>query len=136
RCEVPGASCPVRAGAPWGSSQSQLLLLIEARAMPGPAIPLANGMCHHHKDGYLVLATTAPGMRADAIRARRTPRLQLRGHGLDLGVGLEDLVAHLAAPAGLLVAAERQRGVEDVVAVDPDGPGTELLGQCVGLGDV
>jgi hypothetical protein len=45
-------------------------------------------------------------------------------------------VAHLAAPAGLLVPAERQGRVEDVVAVDPDGPGAELLRQGVGLGNV
>jgi hypothetical protein len=45
-------------------------------------------------------------------------------------------VAHLAAPAGLLVPAERQGRVEDVVAVDPDGPGAQLLRQGVGLGDV
>src|SRR6267378_5045201 len=62
--------------------------------------------------------------------------LQLGRHRLDFGVGLEGLVAHLAAPAGLLVPAERQGRVEDVVAVDPHGPGTELLRQGVGLGDV
>src|SRR6185312_12710754 len=69
----------------------------------------------------------------------RPPRrqcLQLRRHRLDFGVGLEGLVAHLTAPAGLLVPAERQGRVEDVVAVDPDGPGAELLRQGVGLGDV
>jgi hypothetical protein len=60
----------------------------------------------------------------------------LAGDRLDLGVGLENLVAHLAAPAGLLVPAERQGGVEDVVAVDPDGAGPELLGQRVRLRDV
>src|SRR6185437_5753845 len=62
--------------------------------------------------------------------------LQLGGDGLDFGVGMERLMAHLAAPAGLLVSAERQCRVEHVVAVDPDGPGPELLGQSVGLGDV
>src|SRR5580700_6702144 len=62
--------------------------------------------------------------------------LQLSGDGLDLGVGMERLVAHLAAPAGLLIPAERQCRVEHVVAVDPDGAGPELLGQGVGLGDV
>src|SRR5712664_3687474 len=62
--------------------------------------------------------------------------LQLRSDRLDFGVGLEDLVAHLAAPAGLLVPAEWQGRVEDVVAVDPDGPGAKLLRQGVGLGDV
>ena len=39
--------------------------------------------------------------------------------GLRLEVVLEDVVAHLTAPAGLLVAAERDRGVEHVVRVDP-----------------
>src|ERR1700729_721007 len=62
--------------------------------------------------------------------------LQLCRHRLDFGGGLEDLVAHLATPAGLLVAAERQGRVEDVVAVDPDGAGPELLRQGVRLGDV
>src|SRR5450755_4636919 len=62
--------------------------------------------------------------------------LKLGGDGLDLGVVVQHLVAHLTAPAGLLVAAERQRGVEHVVAVDPDRAGPELLGQGVRLGDV
>src|SRR5215471_14876064 len=61
---------------------------------------------------------------------------QLGADGLDLGVGLQGLVAHLSSPAGLLVAAEGQRGVEDVVAIDPDGAGPEALGHRVGLGDV
>src|ERR1035441_8564056 len=62
--------------------------------------------------------------------------LQQGGDGLDLGVAVEYLVAHLAAPAGLLVSAERQGRIEHVVAVDPDGAGPELLGQRVGLGDI
>ena len=73
---------------------------------------------------------------AELARPPLQERLQLGRHRLDLGVGLEGLVAHLAAPAGLLVAAERQGRVEDVVAVDPDGPGAELLRQRVRLGDV
>src|ERR1700728_4443802 len=66
----------------------------------------------------------------------RAAELKLRHYGLDLGVVVQDLVAHLTAPAGLLVAAERQRGVEHVVAVDPDRAGPQLLGQRVCLGDV
>src|SRR5947209_10290209 len=42
-----------------------------------------------------------------------------RAHRLGLRVVVEDVVAHLAAPAGLLVSTERQSGVKDVVAVDP-----------------
>src|SRR5262245_26348750 len=36
-------------------------------------------------------------------------------------------MSHLASPARLLVAAEWQRGVEDVVAVDPDGSGAQTV---------
>src|ERR1700730_5058367 len=57
-------------------------------------------------------------------------------HGLDLGVQIEDLVAHFAAPPGLLVAAEGQCGVEDVVAVDPDGAGVPPFGHAVGSAQV
>ena len=35
-------------------------------------------------------------------------------------VVVERFFAHLATPAGLFVAAEGKRGVEDVVAVNPD----------------
>src|SRR5450755_3794202 len=66
----------------------------------------------------------------------RVTDLQVGGDGLDLGVGVERLVAHLAAPAGLLVSAERQCRVEHVIAVDPDGACLEFLGQGVSLGDV
>src|SRR6516225_12222823 len=52
---------------------------------------------------------------------------QQSGDGLDLGGGLEHLVAHLASPAGLLVPAERQCRVKHVVAVDPDAAGLDLL---------
>jgi serine/threonine-protein kinase len=74
------------------------------------------------------------GSRGQGRRLR--PVAQLGRHRLDLGVGLQDLVAHLAAPAGLLVPAERQRRVEHVVAVDPHRAGPQLLGQGVRLGDV
>src|SRR5687768_16517930 len=59
----------------------------------------------------LILA--APG------QAGRAPS-QAHTHGLDLCVQVEDLMAHFAAPPGLLVAAEGQCGVEDVVAVVSD----------------
>ena len=45
-------------------------------------------------------------------------------------------MAHFAAPAGLLVAAEGQRRVENVVAVDPHGSGAQLVGHAVGFADV
>src|SRR5580658_7600034 len=88
--------------------------------------------------GRLTATIDAPtGRRTRGSGARAAVAgLQLGGDGLDFGVGIEGLVAHLAAPAGLLVAAEGQGGVEHVVAVDPDRAGPELLGQRVGLGDV
>src|SRR3546814_17175476 len=46
--------------------------------------------------------------------------LQLDGDCLYLGVVLNSIFAHLAAPARLLETAERQRRVADAVAVDPD----------------
>src|SRR5258708_20307402 len=39
--------------------------------------------------------------------------------GLDLGVVLQHLVAHLTPPAGLFVSAKAQGRVEDVVAIHP-----------------
>jgi len=36
----------------------------------------------------------------------------------------------------LLVAAEGGCGVEDVVAIDPDGAGADAVGDGVGFGDV
>ena len=35
-------------------------------------------------------------------------------------------MAHFAAPAGLLVSAEGQRGVEHVIAIDPHSSGAQL----------
>ena len=49
---------------------------------------------------------------------------------------LEGRLAVFAALARHLEAAERRGRVDDVVAVDPDGPGLDLLGVEVGLVDV
>src|ERR1700690_1342816 len=45
-----------------------------------------------------------------------------------LEIIVEHLAAHLPAPARLLVAAERQSRIEDVVAIDPNGAGTQFIG--------
>src|SRR5580704_15426152 len=66
---------------------------------------------------YFCLAITS--LFASCLRNRRA-------HGFDLGVLLEDFVAHFAAPAGLFVSAEGERCVEHVVAIDPHGSGAEL----------
>ncbi len=52
------------------------------------------------------------------------------------GVVVEGGFAEFAADAGHLVTAEGGGGVEDVVAVDPDGAGAEFVGDLVGFGDV
>src|SRR6266436_259204 len=58
--------------------------------------------------------------------------LQLRSDRLDFGVGLEDLVAHLAAPAGPGAKLLRQGvGLGDVLGPDP---GAETVGAVVRLG--
>src|ERR1700761_1607040 len=69
------------------------------------------------------------GMRVD--RPGRATMLQRCCNGLDFSVVVENFGAHFAAPAGLLVAAERQRGVEHVVAVDPHRSGANPAGQLV-----
>src|SRR5271168_1401878 len=73
-----------------------------------------------------------PALYAETLRGRSIsgpPRVCLglkgRGDGLYLGVVVKHFLAHLAAPAGLFVSAERQGGVEDVVAIDPDGAGAD-----------
>src|SRR6516165_98404 len=57
---------------------------------------------------------------------------QCGGDGFDFRVVVEHFLAHLAAPARLFVAAERQRGVEHVVAVDPHRAGADAAGELVG----
>ena len=64
------------------------------------------------------------------------PYLDRGADGFDFGVELQHSVAHLAAPAGLLVAAEGQRCVEEVVAVDPHGYGAQDVCNTVPFADV
>src|ERR1700733_3942426 len=59
-----------------------------------------------------------------------------RADGLDLGVLLEDFVSHFTAPAGLFVSAKRERCIEHVVAVDPNGPCAEQLRNLIRFFDV
>src|SRR5262245_41218011 len=58
------------------------------------------------------------------------------GHVLDLCVIPQSVFAQLAADAAHLESAERRRGVEDVVAVDPHRPGPELGCQAMCLADI
>ena len=69
------------------------------------------------------------GRPASIVRRNQTillSHLQRRADRLDLGVLLQYFVAHFASPAGLLVSAEGQGSIENVVAVDPHRPGAEL----------
>ena len=45
-------------------------------------------------------------------------------------------MSHLASPAGLFVTSEGQRGIENVVAVDPHCSGAKLFRHAVGFADV
>ena len=53
---------------------------------------------------------------------------QAHAHGLDLGVQVDDLVAPISRPAGLLARRRAVQSVEDVLAVDPDGAGVQPCG--------
>src|SRR5688572_22117543 len=60
--------------------------------------------------------------------AKGSPRLrEIHPDALVLGVRVHGDGAELAAPAGRLVAAERERRVVHVVGVDPDGAGLEAV---------
>src|SRR4051794_26933600 len=58
------------------------------------------------------------------------------GHRLNLRIIAQCIFAQFAANAAHFEAAEGGGGVEDVVAVDPDGAGLELGGHAVGLADI
>src|SRR5271165_6101620 len=49
-----------------------------------------------------------------------TSVLHFQANGFHFGVTFEDFAAHLAAPSGLFISAKRERGVKDVIAVDPN----------------
>src|SRR5689334_5540475 len=155
----PTAGRPAGPGGPWPRNPASLPRGCAARAetsrtprgrgtpTPAPRAPDAGrawclaapcaGPTHgHQRAGPALWAARRHPL---GINGRYRPELfrsELRGDRLDLGVGLQHLVAHLATPAGLLVPAERECRVEHVVAVDPHRAGPELLGQGVGLGDV
>ena len=79
--------------------------------------------------GARLVKDRGQGARCILVPCSRCRSGDLHADGLDLGVELEGVVAHFASPAGLLVAAEGKRGVENVVAVDPDGSGAQQAGQ-------
>ncbi len=74
--------------------------------------------------------------RDRAVKRSAGLLIQVHPDALHLRVVLERVHAHLAAEAALLVAAERRRGVVDVVGVDPDRAGLELARDVVRLLDV
>ena len=119
-----------------------LIKLPEARR--GPALAGSDGADAFDADrGSRLSDPVRPRRRSPVrLRARLSIGCDARrqssddGHRLELGVVVERLLAQLAADAARLEAAERGGGVEDVVAVDPDGPGADAVGDRVGLADV
>src|SRR5271165_1710748 len=65
-----------------------------------------------------------------------TSVLHFQANGFHFGVIFEDFAAHLAAPSGLFISAKRERGVKDVIAVDPARSGFHCLGHPMRLTDI
>src|ERR1700679_3197028 len=70
--------------------------------------------------------STQPNRRGQRPRLRRWRFSEPDGDGLGLRVMLHHFLAHLAAPAGLLVAAERSSGVAVIMGVDAPRAGADL----------
>src|SRR5277367_2919240 len=82
------------------------------------------------RSGRFQRAGAKPG---EGRRPPRTPSLnQIDGHRLRLGIVLHHFLAHLAAPAGLLEAAERPGGVAIIVGVDADRARLDLARKRMG----
>ena len=69
--------------------------------------------------------------RSRRIDSTVCPLLKPRRDGFCLGVMFHDFFAHLAAPAGLLVATEWPRRIAIVVRIDTYRPGLDLPGHHV-----
>src|SRR5260370_23419255 len=63
-------------------------------------------------------------------------KLQSDRDGFGAEIAVQYRFAHFAPPTGMIVTTERQRRVEDVVAIGPDGSGLYLRRQQVCLTDV
>src|SRR2546429_9070546 len=63
-------------------------------------------------------------------------RLQLHGDCLDFGILLQPVFPEFPADAGLLESPERRGGVENVIAVHPDGARANRVGDRVRLADI
>src|ERR1035438_3355586 len=108
----------------------------EIRRVRSGAICLVTG-CHSERKGSgLDPANKAGRSQVASARSSVLVRSKCDGDGLGLGVVVQDLFAHFAAPAGLLVSAEGQGSVEDVVAVDPHGAGAKTARHFVGQAQV
>src|SRR4029077_19212065 len=107
-----------------------------ARVPGGPLALFAHVDQQHRRIARLAagvgdgdLAHARPRVLAQALETGgvllRRHVLELHPDGLDLRVEVDRVAAELASVAALLVAAERRRGAEHVVAVDPQGPGAD-----------
>src|SRR5262249_13763927 len=78
-----------------------------------------------------VLRLTAHGSRltAHVSRLTRSASRQVDPHALDLRVLFESVSPALTPEAGLLEAPEGKARLVEIVGIDPDGPGLQLLGR-------
>src|SRR5262249_23150523 len=61
-------------------------------------------------------------------------RLELHTNCFGFGIKFKDIVTHFATPARLLVSTKRHRSIENIVAIDPNGAGSQLRREAVPLG--
>src|SRR5262245_16717793 len=85
-------------------------------------VPSSLKTTNHHRACGRRTGRTLPEKDAaeTVVCLRRSVLDQTSADRLGLGIILHHFLAHLASPAGLLVAAEGQRGIAPVVGVDPD----------------
>src|SRR5699024_1329826 len=113
------SSSMISNGSPMPDRTAALVFMMGVLSRRGPAGRAGGGACG------------GPG-----AHYARAPDSQLDVHRAGLGVEVESTLAQLAAPAGLLEATERHRGVEAVVLVHPHRAGLQAARDLVGLGDV
>src|SRR2546421_1158433 len=77
-----------------------------------------------------------PTIPSSTVLYRLLPRSQPHPHGLRLRIIVQRLAPQVAPEPGELVAAERSRGIVEVVRVHPDGPSLDRAGHAVRLRDV
>src|SRR5205823_1277815 len=109
-------------------SRTPRIAAITAATMPSvDTIPVTTPTLPRWNATYSISrpATLARPANASSPSAASDGPRQIHPDALHLGIQLQVVPAHLPAEPRLLVAAERRRGVVDVVAVDPDRAGLQ-----------